>query len=67
MKRLGLAITPQQIFDHRIEEIARAEKDAGLDILALVEKNLVPRRRFEHVRSWPRVIAYMPRWASKHR
>ncbi len=54
--REGRLEDPNQIFDLRIEEIARAEREADLELLPLVEKNLEPRRKLEHVKSWPRVI-----------
>ncbi len=47
---------PGQIFDLRIDEIARAEREPNLELLPLVLKNLAPRRKLEHVKSWPRVI-----------
>lgn len=45
-----------QVFDLRIEEIARAEREFDLDVLALVARNLEPRKKLKHVKSWPRVI-----------
>ncbi len=45
-----------QVFDLRIEEIARAERELDLDVLALVARNLEPRKKLKHVKSWPRVI-----------
>ena len=47
---------PHQIFDLKIEQIARAERDPDVELIPLVLKNLEPRRRLEHVKSWPRVI-----------
>ena len=46
----------RQIFDLRIDEIARAEREPDLELLPLVLENLAPRRKLEHVKSWPRVI-----------
>ena len=47
---------PSQIFDLGIDEIARAERELDLELLPLVLENLAPRRKLEHVKSWPRVI-----------
>ena len=47
---------PEQVFDLRIDQIGRAEREPGLMLLPLVEENVVPRRRLQHVRAWPRVI-----------
>ena len=38
-----------QVFDLRIEEIARAERELDLDVLALVARNLEPRKKLKHV------------------
>ncbi|MEO2198897.1 MAG: PEP/pyruvate-binding domain-containing protein [bacterium] len=51
--RLDRAI---QVFDLRILEIARAEREPDLDVRTLVTANLAPRRRLAHITSWPRVI-----------
>ena len=45
-----------QVFDLRIEEIARAERELDLDVLALVAGNLESRKKLKHVKSWPKVI-----------
>ena len=47
---------PEQVFDLRIDQIGRAEREPGLMLLPLVEENVAPRRRLQHVRSWPGVI-----------
>ena len=45
-----------QVFDLRIEELARAEREPDLDVRALVARNLEPRKKLGRVTSWPRVI-----------
>ena len=45
-----------QVFDLRSGEIARAERQPDLDLRALRDAHLQPRRRQQHVLSWPRVI-----------
>ena len=46
----------RHIFDMTIDQITTAEADAALDLRALREQNLVPRRAVAHVQDWPRII-----------
>ena len=47
---------PHHIFDLTIDQITTAEADAALDLRALREQNLAPRRAVAHVQDWPRII-----------
>lgn len=44
------------IFDLHIEEIARAQRDASLDLRELRAINLAPYKRLAHIKNWPLVI-----------
>ena len=45
-----------QVFDLTPFQLAEAERDAGFDLRAAIERNLSTRRHFDRVREWPRVI-----------
>ncbi|MGV8906078.1 MAG: PEP/pyruvate-binding domain-containing protein [Acetobacterium sp.] len=46
----------EQIFDMSIEEVALAQNNPDLDLLAVIEKNLKPRRKVAHIKDWPKIV-----------
>lgn len=52
----GRLENPEQIFNLSVEEIAKAEKNKELNLLALIEKNMAPYKTVEHIKDWPRII-----------
>ena len=47
---------PQEVFDLSPFQLGEAERDAGFDVRAAIERNLSTRRHLDRVRDWPRVI-----------
>lgn len=47
---------PRQVFDLTPFQLGEAERDAGFDVRAAMERNLSARRHLDRVRNWPRVI-----------
>ena len=47
---------PQQVFDLTPVQIGQAERDAGFDVRAAIERNLSTRHHIDRVKDWPRVI-----------
>ena len=47
---------PQEVFDLTPFQLGEAERDAGFDVRAAIERNLSTRRHLDRVREWPRVI-----------
>ena len=45
-----------QVFDLTPFQLGEAERDAGFDLRAAIERNLSTRRHLDRVREWPRVI-----------
>jgi len=45
-----------QIFDLTVDQVGAAETDARLDLRALREQNLQPRKAVSHVRDWPKTV-----------
>ncbi len=52
----GRLAAPEQIFDLTIAQVSKAETDSTLDLHALREKNLAPRRASAHVKDWPKIV-----------
>ena len=46
----------QQVFDLTPFQLGEAERDAGFDVRAAIERNLSTRRHLDRVKNWPRVI-----------
>ncbi len=46
----------QQVFDLTPFQLGEAERDAGFDVRAAIERNLSTRRHLDRVKDWPRVI-----------
>ena len=46
----------RQVFDLTPFQLGEAERDAGFDLRAAIERNLSTRRHLDRVREWPRVI-----------
>ncbi|MCH9732820.1 MAG: hypothetical protein K0U84_24705 [Actinomycetia bacterium] len=45
-----------EIFDLTVDQVGAAETDPHLDLRALRERNLRPRRAVAHVRDWPKIV-----------
>lgn len=52
----GRLENPQQIFHLTVAQVAEGEKHPDKPILPLVEANIAPYKKVEHIKDWPRVI-----------
>jgi rifampicin phosphotransferase len=52
----GRLAAPEQIFDLTVAQVSGAETNPALDLRALREKNLGPRRAVAHIKDWPKIV-----------